>query len=240
MVGAGLDAVLALGDIQYENGERAGFDASYGPTWGRLDDIVHPVVGNRDYGLGNADGYFDYFGSRAGGAPGGYYSFDLGGWHLIALNSNCTFVACGAGSAQEAWLRADLAAHSGTKCQLAYWHHPLFASGGALATPMRQIWQDLDDAHVDVVLNGHIHVYERFGQQNASGGADPDGPREFIVGTGGRSHGGAQSAVAANSEARNNDTFGVLRMTLRATGYDWRFVPEAGRSFTDSGSGDCR
>ena len=105
---------------------------------------------------------------------------------------------------------------------------------------MRQIWQDLDDAHVDVVLNGHIHVYERFGPQNASGGANPDGPREFIVGTGGHSHGGAQSPVAANSEARNNDTFGVLRMTLRATGYDWRFVPEAGRSFTDSGSGDCR
>jgi hypothetical protein len=240
MVGAGLGAVLALGDIQYEAGERANFDASYGPTWGRLNDIVRPAVGNRDYGLGNADGYFDYFGSRAAG-PGGYYSFDLGGWHLIALNSNCGFVSCAADSPQETWLRQDLAAHSGTPCQLAFWHHPLFLSGTTgRATNMTQIWQDLDAAGVDVVLNGHVHNYERFAPQNASGAADSGAPREFIVGTGGDSHGGPQTPVADNSEVRNSDTFGVLRMTLRATGYDWRFVPEAGRTFSDSGSQDCR
>jgi hypothetical protein len=241
MVGAGLDAVLALGDIQYENGERANFDGSYDPTWGRLNDIVHPAVGNRDYGLGNADGYFDYFGSRAGSAPGGYYSFDVGAWHLIALNSNCSIVSCAAGSAQESWLRDDLAAHSDTKCQLAYWHHPLFLSGTtARVTAMTQIWQDLQGAGVDVVLNGHVHDYERFAPQNSAGNDDPEGPREFIVGTGGDSHAGPQTPVAANSEVRNRDTFGVLRLTLHATSYDWRFVPEAGRSFTDSGSQDCR
>jgi acid phosphatase type 7 len=204
-----------------------------------VNAIAHPVPGNREYGSGSAAGYFAYFGARAGPSPGGFYSYDVGRWHLIALNSNCGFVPCGAGSAQEAWLRSDLAAHPGA-CQLAYWHAPLFNSGTVgRATSMTQIWQDLQAAGVEVVLNGHDHHYERFAPQDASGAPDPTGPREFIVGTGGASHAAVPAFAARNSEVRNYDTYGVLRLTLREGGYDWRFAPEAGRSFTDAGSESC-
>jgi len=159
---------------------------------------------------------------------------------LYALNSNCAQVSCEAGSAQEAWLRQDLASHP-RSCQIAYWHHPLFNSGNAGATgAMRPIWDTLHDAGVDLVLNGHDHHYERFGSQNAAGAADPGAPREFIVGTGGASHAATPtSAPAANSELRNYDTFGVLELTLEPASFDWRFRPEAGRTFTDAGSGNC-
>ncbi len=241
LVGTGLSAVLPLGDIQNESGALSDFQASYAPTWGRVDAIAYPVLGNREY-LAPAAQVATSTTSAPERAPhpGGYYSYDLGGWHLIALNSNCGFVVCSAGSDQERWLREDLAAHPAT-CQLAYWHHPLFdGSAGGGASEMTAIWQALDGAGVDVVLNGHEHHYERFAPQDAAGAADPGGPREFIVGTGGRSHGSRRRRPRPTANGATHDTFGVLRLTLRATGYDWRFVPEAGRSFTDAGSRDCR
>jgi uncharacterized repeat protein (TIGR01451 family) len=235
-----LAGILTLGDIQYENGAADKFLQSFDPTWGRVKGLIHPAVGNHEYLTSGAAGYFEYFGAAAGDPARGYYSFDVGSWHLIALNSNCSKVGgCGAGSPQESWLRSDLAAHP-TDCTLAYWHHPRFSSGehGSFAST-QPLWQALYDAGAEIVLSGHDHDYERFGPQNAAGAPDPErGIRQFVVGTGGRNR-YALGAPLANSEARDAATFGVLRLTLRPTGYDWRFVPEAGGSFTDVGSGAC-
>ncbi|HEX7180555.1 MAG TPA: metallophosphoesterase [Thermoanaerobaculia bacterium] len=234
------DAVLLLGDIQYENGALAKFQASYDPTWGSFKGITYPAPGNHDYGTPGAAGYYSYFDDRAGDPAKGYYSFDLGGWHLIALNSNCAAVGgCGAGSLQEQWLAADLAAHPGV-CTLAYWHHPLFSSGphGNDATS-QAFWTDLYAAGADLVLNGHDHVYERFAPQDPSGAADPvRGIRQITVGTGGKNLTGFFE-IRANSEARNATTFGVLELTLYPNGYAWRFAPEPGGAFKDSGFGWC-
>jgi hypothetical protein len=258
LVNAALAAVLPLGDEQYECAPLAAFQKSYDPSWGRLNSLVRPVPGNHEYytdgELGTTShtacdnssaspgkGYFDYFGAAAGDRTKGYYSYDVGAWHVIALNSNCSVIGgCGIGSAEEQWLRSDLAAHP-TSCVLAYWHHPLFNStsqGSAIA--MRDIWQALYDYNADVVLNGHAHDYERFAPQDASGNLDVvRGIREFVVGTGGKSHSGTPSARQPNSEVWNSDTYGVLKLTLHANGYDWSFAPEAGKTFTDSGSGTC-
>lgn len=233
-------AVLPLGDLQYDRGEFANFQLSYGPTWGTFKDITRPVVGNHEYGTANASGYFRYFGAAAGDPRKGYYSFDLGDWHIIALNSNCGAVGgCRAGSPQERWLRADLATHP-TQCTLAYWHHPRFSSGphGNSADP-QVFWQVLYEAGVDVVLNGHDHTYERFAPQTPEAEADPtQGIRQFVVGTGGRSLYPFRT-VRTNSEVRNSDTFGVLALTLMTDGYEWRFMPIAGKTFTDSGRDRC-
>jgi hypothetical protein len=238
--------ILVLGDNQYENGTFDTFQQVFDPTWGRFRSRIHPVAGNHEYQTPAAAGYFDYFngiGNQTGpaGERGkGYYSFDVGSWHVVALNSNCPDVAgCGAGSPQEQWLRADLAAHPNA-CTLAYWHHPLFSSGTHGNNPsMGPIWQALYDAHVDVALTGHDHLYERFGPQSASGAPEPGrGIREFVVGTGGESHYTLQS-VQPNSAIRSTDAFGVLKLTLRGSGYGWEFLPEAGKTFTDSGSALC-
>jgi acid phosphatase type 7 len=234
----GYDAVLGLGDLQYEDGTSAKFVQSYAPSWGRLKAITHPVPGNHEYGTAGAAGYFQYFGAAAGDTTKGYYSFELGSWHVIALNSNCAAVACGVGSAQEQWLRADLAAHP-AQCTLAYWHHPRFSSGshGSDAS-YTAFWQALWDADADVVLVGHDHDYERFAPQRADGSLDATrGVREFVVGTGGKTH-YTFSTIRANSEARDSTSFGILELTLRASGYDWRFRPAVG-SFTDAGSTAC-
>jgi hypothetical protein len=238
----GPDAVLTLGDNQYSTGTYDQFTASYHPTWGRLKGITRPSVGNHDYDTAGAAGYFRYFGSAAGDPAKGYYSFDIGAWHVVALNSNCSVVPCAAGSAQEQWLRADLAARPAA-CTLAYWHHPRFSSGPhgnePSAANLTPLWQALYEAGTDVVLNAHDHDFERFAPQTPAGSADAvRGLREFVVGTGGRSH-YQVTTPAANSEVINVATFGVLALTLRATGYDWRFVPEAGATFTDSGSQTC-
>lgn len=234
------DAVLLLGDNQYENGALAKYQASYDPTWGRLKAITRPVPGNHDYGTAGAAGYYTYFGAAAGDPAKGYYSFDLGGWHVIALNSNCAQVGgCGPGSPQEQWLAADLAAHPGV-CTLAYWHHPRFSSGphGNDAT-FQTFWQLLYDAGADLVLNGHEHVYERFAPQDPSGAANPArGLRQITVGTGGRNLTGFP-LVRPNSEVRNASAFGALELALHPNGYTWRFVPEGGATFTDSGAGLC-
>jgi hypothetical protein len=249
LVGAGLSAVLPLGDDQYYCGGLAAFQQAYEPSWGRVKAITDPAVGNHEYEASGgtdcdasrkAGGYFGYFGGAAGDPAKGYYSFELGGWHIIALNSNdgCALVACDAGSTQERWLRADLAAHP-ARCTLAYWHAPRFWSGVS-ALHYDAFWHDLYAAGADLVLNGHIHNYERFAPQTPSGALDRGtGIREFVVGTGGRSLAGLVNTIQANSQVRNDTTFGVLELTLHSTGYDWQFVPEAGKSFTDSGSGVC-
>lgn len=239
LTGGGFDAVLLLGDNQYENGTLAAYQASYDPSWGRVKAITRPAPGNHEYNSAGT-GYYAYFGAAAGDPAKGWQSFDLGGWHLIALNSNCAAVGgCGAGSAQEQWLAADLAAHPGV-CTLAYWHHPRFSSGphGSDAT-YQAFWDDLYAAGADLVLSGHDHIYERFAPQTPAGGADPArGIRQLVVGTGGKNLTGFP-LVRANSEVRAAAAFGILRLTLYPNGYAWSFVPEAGQTFTDSGLGLC-
>jgi acid phosphatase type 7 len=224
-------AVLALGDLQYPSGALEDFRRYYDRTWGRFKDRTRPAPGNHEYQTDRASGYFAYFGAAASPNGTSYYSFDLGSWHLISLDSN---IGRGAGSAQERWLRSDLAATSKT-CVLAYWHHPRFSSGTEHGDDdsVDQFWRDLYAAGADVVLNGHEHNYERFAPQDPEGRADPLGPREFVVGTGGK---GLYRFGAAkpNSQVRVNNAFGVLRMVLRPSGYDWEFVTAAG-SVVDSG-----
>jgi acid phosphatase type 7 len=232
-------AVLTLGDTQYEDGAYEKFVASYDPSWGRVKSITKPAPGNHEYRSSGASGYFRYFGMAAGDPTKGYYSFDVGGWHMIALNSNCSEVGgCDAGSPQEEWLRDDLAAHPAA-CTLAYWHHPRFSSGshGSDST-YTAFWQALYDAGADVVLGGHDHDYERFAAQTPSGDRDSRrGLRQFVVGSGGKEL-RPFSTNRANSETRNATSLGVLELTLGAHAYAWRFLPAVG-SFTDSGSTDC-
>ncbi len=242
LVGAGLAAVLPLGDVQYDSPTAANLKAVYDPTWGRVKSISRPVIGNHD---GAGASYFDYFnGPGAANGPAGprgrgYYSFDVGSWHIVALNSNCALVSCGAGSIQEQWLRADLAAHPAA-CTLAFWHHPRYSSGhdGSHVT-LSAFWSDLYAAGAELVLSGHSHDYERFAAKDAQGKSSATGIRQFVVGTGGAFMTGLGTSRVAGSEVAQNDTFGVLKLTLHPTSYDWHFVPIAGRSWTDSGSGQC-
>ena len=229
--------VFTLGDNAYESGTAAEFTSCYDPTWGRHKSRTLPAPGNHDYTTPGATGYYGYFGSSAGDPAKGYYSYDLGAWHIIALNSA---IDHSTGSAQEQWLKADLAA-STKSCTLAYWHHPRFSSGAVHGDDpsVQPLWQALYDANADLVLSGHDHDYERFAPQTPVGVADPArGIREFVVGTGGRSH-YAQGTLKANSEVFNGTTFGVLKLTLSTGSYAWEFVPIAGGTFTDSGTGNC-
>jgi 3',5'-cyclic AMP phosphodiesterase CpdA len=233
--------VLTLGDTVYDDGSAGEFARCYAPSWGRFRDRTYPAPGNHDYRTPGASGYYDFFGSRAGPRGKGWYSFDLGGWHLIALNSNCDKVGgCATGSEQERWLRADLAAHP-ARCTLAFWHHPRFSSGTTHGSrkAVGDLWTALHDAGADLVLSGHEHNYERFAPLDPQGRVDPArGIREFVVGTGGRSHYRFGSPLPG-SEVRNDDTFGVLQLQLRPTGYSWRFIPTREGSFQDAGSGTC-
>jgi hypothetical protein len=234
------DAVLPLGDNQYPNGSLARYQQGYDRTWGRFKDISYPVVGNHEYGTSGAKGYFDYFGAAAGDREAGYYSYDLGGWHLIALNSECERIGgCGGGSPQEQWLRADLAAHS-AKCTLAYFHQPRWSSGTHGNNPNYDaFWRAMYDAGVDIVLTGHDHDYERFAPLRPDGTVDAaGGVRQFVVGTGGDSHYRIRT-LAQGSESRIEGLYGVLGMTLRPDGYDWRFAAEPGAQAGDSGTGRC-
>jgi hypothetical protein len=240
----GPDAVLPLGDNAYSNGAPAKYQRSYRPAWGRLDRISHPIPGNHEY-ITSAEsvdgaGYYAYFRSRAGAIRKGWYSFDLGRWHLIALNGQCPPAgSCGPGSPQERWLRADLARARGA-CTLAYWHEPRFSSGRhGNDKAYGAFWDDLYHAGAEIVLNGHDHDYERFAPQAPNGRADPDrGIREFVAGTGGVNL-RLFRTIRPNSEARYNSSFGVLLLELRPHGYGWRFATAAGGPFTDSGSGTC-
>jgi hypothetical protein len=242
VVGRDLAAFLPLGDSQYEDGALAKFEASYAPSFGRVRAISRPVAGNHEYLTPGAAGYFDYFGSSAGEPGKGWYSYDLGEWHLIALNSNCGHIGgCGPDSPQGRWLKADLAAHP-SDCTLAYWHHPRFSSGKhGSSSSTAPLWQALHQAGAEIVLSGHDHVYERFAPQDPAGAADPvRGIRQFVVGSGGANHYAfATPSGIANSEVRSAETFGVLELTLSHGAYRWRFLPSSGGTFTDSGSGIC-
>jgi len=233
--------VAALGDLAYENGTASEFALCYAPSWGRFRDRTRPTPGNHEYRTPGAAPYYAYFGAAAGDPSKGYYSYDLGAWHVIVLNSNCGDIGggCGRGSPQVVWLKADLGAHH-RFCTLAYWHDPRFSSGPTGSDErMEAFWNALYEARADLVLVAHDHVYERFAPQGPDGaGARNLGLREFVVGTGGESHYVLRAPIA-NSQVRNDDTFGVLRLTLRAASYDWQFVPVAGATFTDSGSTAC-
>jgi cell division septation protein DedD len=232
------DAVFTLGDNSNETGTATQYANCYAPTWGAFLGRTHATVGNHDYMTSGAAPYYSYFGAAAGPAGKGYYSYNLANnWHVIVLNSECSEVGgCGAGSPEETFLRNDLAANSG-KHILAMWHIPRFSSGSAHGDNPTYTawWQDLYNAHADIVLDGHDHDYERFALQNPDGVADPNGIREFVVGTGGagqRSFG----TIRANSQVRSTGTFGVLQLTLGLHSYSWQFIPVAGKTFTDSGT----
>jgi len=232
--------VMAVGDLAYPDGSRENFTC-YDKTWGRAKSRTRPAPGNHEFHAAGATPYFDYCGAAAGDQKTGYYSYELGTWHIIVLNSECKDVGgCEAGSPQERWLRADLAAHPAA-CTLSYWHRPLFSSGSAHGNDLtvKPLFQALYEANADVVVGGHDHDYERFAPQTPAGVADPErGIREFVVGTGGKNH-RPFGAPKPNSELRDATAFGVLKLTLRPGAYDWQFIPETGKSFTDSGSGKC-
>ncbi len=229
--------VFTTGDNAYEDGTAQQFADCYGPTWGRHRDRTRPVPGNHEYNTPGATPYYDYFGDAAGTRGQGYYSYDIGDWHIIALNSE---IGVWVGSPQYRWLEADLAANP-SHCTLAYWHRPPYSSGFiAASSRVRDFFRLLYDNGADVVLTGHAHLYERFAPLAGDGTPDPvTGIRLFTVGTGGASLGTIRSTPAANSVVVNNTTYGVLLMTLRESGYDWEFVPTGGSGFRDSGTGNC-
>jgi len=239
--------VFAAGDLAYEPGTYEEFKHCYQPTWGKFKDRTRPAPGNHEYVSADsrATGYFQYWGKQAGDPAKGYYSYDLGAWHIIVLNTNCgakQLGGCSKGSPEEEWLRADLAAHV-KACVLAYGHHALFSSGllskHARHPELEPFWADLYAAHADVMIAAHEHSYERFTPQNPRGTTDPEnGIREFVVGTGGRSH-TLLGAAQPNSEVRNDDTYGVVKLTLSPQKYTWEFIPEPGKTFRDSGEGTC-
>ena len=233
--------VFTTGDNVYNDGSAKQFSSCFQPSWGRHRDRIRPAPGNHDYETDDARGYFGYFGTAAGDPAKGYYSYNLGAWHIVVLNSNCDQIGgCEAESEQARWLAADLAA-TPTRCTLAYWHHPYFTSGGnhKPEVAMRPLVEMLYTAGADVVVAGHNHNYERFGKQDPA--YDPDdarGIRAFVVGTGGASLYDF-GTTAANSESRTDDTHGVLKFTLDPESYRWEFVPVPGKTFTDEGTDNC-
>lgn len=233
--------VFTLGDNVYSNGTATEFADCYEPTWGQFKARTRPATGNHDYGTAGAAGYFGYFGAAAGDPSKGYYAYDLGAWRVYVLNSNCSAVGgCGPGSTQEAWLRADLAANP-RSCVVGMWHHASFSSGTSHGsnTAVQALWQALYDYDAELVLVGHEHNYERFAPQTATGALDTvRGLVEFVVGTGGYTHYGFGTPIA-NSLVRNGTAFGVLKLTLSAGSWSFEFVPVAGQTFTDSGTGTC-
>jgi hypothetical protein len=223
--------VFAAGDNAYQSGTAAEYERCFGPTWGRHRDRIRPAVGNHEYQTPEAAGYRAYWGDTAGSAEGFWYSFELGAWHLVVLDSNCSIVGCASGSAQLAWLQADLAA-SDALCTAAIWHHPRFSSGDhGDAHDVGPLWDALVADGAEIVLSGHDHDYERF--------VPTDGMRQFVVGTGGAALRGF-GTPRRGSEVRNAVTHGVLALRLRPSGYDWHFVPIAGATFSDTGSEACR
>jgi hypothetical protein len=225
--------IALLGDNAYQHGSAADYANCFDPTWGGLRDRLRPVPGNHEYETKEAAAYFSYFGAGVGQVGEGWYSYDIGAWHLIALNSECGAIrGCGAGSPELAWLVADLAAHP-VVCTLAYWHHPRYSSGLHGDNDMTEgLWQALAAAGADLVLEGHDHDYERI--------APIDGIRSFVVGTGGRSLYEWPGSPGPYTEVRANDTYGLLQLTLGAADYSWEFIPASGGSFTDAGSGTGR
>jgi LysM repeat protein len=234
--------VLSIGDNAYEAGSLQEFTDCYGPTWGRHLDRIYPVPGNHEYLTGGASGYYTYFGDRATPLePGctaecaGYYSFNYAGWHVVALNSE---IPSDPGTPQEQWLRADLAANPAV-CTLAFWHKPRFSSGVSLGGTGQGLFNALYEYGADIVLSGHDHNYERFAPQDPGGKLDLErGIRQFVIGTGGNGLRGLRF-IQPNTEASDSDTWGIVKFTLRADGYDWEFLPIPGQTWTDKGSANC-
>jgi hypothetical protein len=230
-------SVFAAGDNLHDPSAGATYEGCYGPTWGRFRDRTFPTLGNHDYDYAAGEAYFDYFGDRAGPRGKGFYSTTLGPWHLIVLNSNAAMVPTAAGSEQEVWLRADLAANR-ARCTIAIWHHPRFYHGSFNRNgSVRPFWAALVAARADVVVNGHFHLYERYAPQDPDGIPLSTGPRQFTVGTGGRTL-DALAAPAPNLEYRQNTTLGVLKLTLGDGWYDWQYISVAG-DVLDSGRAEC-
>ena len=230
--------VFTAGDNAYPDGTAGQFAECFDPSWGRHIDRMRPSPGNHDYHTATGSGYYAYFGSRAGTAGQGWYSYELGGWHVVVLNSNCGDVGgCEAGSPQHDWLVADLAANPAV-CVLGYWHHPLWNAGGHQGTAaVVPLWEALIDAGADVVINGHDHNYQRWARQDSSGSSDPEGIRQFIVGTGGA------PPYQQERSPENLDVFatanGLLQLQLDPSGYAWEFFPVSGAVFTDRGTESC-
>jgi hypothetical protein len=241
-------AVLELGDLQYNSGSSSDIKASYDPTWGAYKSKTKPTVGNHEYGTSGASGYFSYFGTAASPQQSGctsnclgYYSFDVGAWHLVSINSECSRLnggaGCAVGSPQETWLKNDLANNS-KPCTLVFDHRPRWSSNSFAWPDIAPLVTDMYNAHVDLLLSGHSHSYERFAPQNPSGGADANGVREFVVGTGGSFFTGF-STIVANSQVHKSNIFGVMKLTLHSTSYDWSFVADPSTPYSDSGTGSC-
>jgi hypothetical protein len=228
--------VFALGDNAYMTGSAQNYRDCYDPWWGRHKARTRPVPGNHDYETPGAAGYFGYFGASAGPAGLGYYSYRLGSWHIVALNSE---ISAFPGSPQHEWLRGELAANP-ARCTMAYFHTPVFGSGSNGGNShMQSAWSVMYAAGVEVILNGHNHSYERFAPQDPDGRADSArGIRQFTVGTGGAPL-TDMPFPAPNSQVRNNSAWGVLKLTLLPNAYEWEFVPVAGQTFTDRGSAPC-
>ena len=224
--------IALLGDIAYPDGSASDYADCFDPVWGPMLPRIRPAPGNHEYQTTDASGYFAEFGAAAGTPGEGWYSYELGAWHVVVLNSNCEFVGCEEGSPQLGWLEADLEAHPST-CTLAYWHHARLSSGRHGDDPRTDaLWRTLAAAGADLVLQGHDHDYERI--------APVDGIRSFVVGTGGRSLYEFVRPAGSRSELRANDSYGLLMLTLRDTAFDWRFVPTAGSPLADAGSGACQ
>ncbi|HEU4641454.1 MAG TPA: filamin/ABP280 repeat domain-containing protein [Gemmatimonadaceae bacterium] len=238
-------AVFAAGDNAYEDGSAADYANCYDPSWGQFKGVTYAAIGNHEYNTGTADPTWDYFGTRAGPRGLGYYSIDLGDWHVVFLNSNQTFVPTAAGSAQEQWLKSDLAATT-KQCIVAIWHHPRWYAGhGTDTSPgvrgyVKPFWDDLYAAGAELIINGHAHFYERYAPMDPNGNVDrTKGIRQIIVGTGGRSV-SIPTVFWPTSEVHNTvKVYGVLQLTLGSGTYSWQYLPEAGKTFTDSGSGTC-
>lgn len=227
--------VFTAGDLAYPHGRPEDFRNCYNPSWGRHRDRTRPAPGNHEYDASPvAAAYFDYYGTNAGPRGLGYYSYKLGSWHVVSLNSEVDFRA---GGQQEQWLRSDLLANR-SRCTAAYFHKPRFSSGPHGSNGgMQDLWRTLHEFGVEVVISAHDHLYERFAPQDASGRLDPRGIRQFVVGTGGAPTYHVRS-VQPNSETRGSD-WGLLKLTLFPTSYGWEFVPVAGASYSDSGTADC-
>lgn len=235
--------IATLGDNAYPHGTPEEFERCYGPSWGRYRSRTRPATGNHDYATPKARGHDEYFGERDGPSGRFYYSYGLGDWHVVVLNSDCWRIAgCGRDDPQARWMREDLRKHP-KRCTLAYWHRPPFSSG-RYGDPenterVRALWQVAVEEGVDVVLVGHEHSYERFAPMDGDGNSDRDGPRLFVVGTGGGNLRQYERPPLPTTEVRNGNTWGVLRLTLRHRDYDWKFLPVPGSEFTDAGKATC-
>jgi len=233
--------IFMLGDASNNTGLPEDYTKCFDPAWGRFKPRMKPAIGNHDYITDTGRNFFNYFGAIAGEAGKGYYSYDLGVWHIIVLNSQCGTRDCATGSREEKWLRQDLAAHP-AQCTLAYWHAPTFSSGFDANEPRTlPLYDDLFDADVDVLLTGHQHHYERFIAQDPDADPEPErGIREFIVGTGGAWTDPVRVPPLPNSQVIFTDTFGVLKMQLFPGWYTWQFIPVPGKPRSDWGSDTCR